>query len=66
MATKTKIVLDELDHYVLRASDDPAKVELELMCTRCGSRICDAEPDDTLLCLSQTAADHKCVKPPRK
>lgn len=41
-----------------RASDDPAKRDLEWTCTICGAVLCDVQDGDTLAVLYDTAADH--------
>ena len=48
-----------LRDFQLRASEDPAKVDLELFCEACGTHICDAEHGDSLEVLASTALDHR-------
>ena len=54
-----------LQHYVLRASADPVKRDLELIHTTCDSRVCDAEHDDSLDVLVHVAGAHaaSCNRP---
>lgn len=51
---------ESLDEYVLTASDDPVKTDLELIHTPCGERLCDAEHEDSLGVLARVASDHIC------
>lgn len=44
--------------FELRQSDDPVKRELELICTQCGSRLCDAEPGDSIATLIEVISGH--------
>lgn len=53
---------NELDSFRLQASDDPVKTDLELVCTTCGERICDAEHGDSLAVLVETALHHRASK----
>lgn len=39
-------------------SEDRVKTDLELLCIRCGERLCDAEDGDTLEQLAAVLADH--------
>ncbi len=48
-----------LRDFQLRVSEDPAKVDLELICEACGTHICDAEHGDSLEVLASTALDHR-------
>ena len=48
-----------LRDFQLRASEDPAKVDLELICEACGTHICDAQHGDSLEVLASTALDHR-------
>ncbi|MFE1190177.1 hypothetical protein [[Kitasatospora] papulosa] len=54
-----------LQHYVLRASTDPVKRDLELIHTTCGSHVCDAEHNDSLDVLVHVAGAHAahCDRP---
>lgn len=54
-----------LQHYVLRAATDPVKQDLELIHTTCGSRVCDAEHNDSLDVLVHMAGAHAagCSRP---
>jgi hypothetical protein len=49
-----------LSSYELLTSEDPAKRDLELICTRCSALLCDAEHGDTLADLVGMAQDHEC------
>lgn len=51
-----------LSGFTLKASDDPVKVDLELICERCDSRLCDAESGDTLDVLVDVAVSHSCTR----
>ena len=51
--------LSELSGFVLLASTDSVKIDLELMCLACGAHICDAQHDDSLEVLASTALDHR-------
>lgn len=51
--------ISELRDFTLRASSDIVKTDLELICERCGSHICDAEHDDSLETLAGVALDHR-------
>jgi len=51
--------LSILRSFVLRASADSAKIDLELFCEDCGTHICDAESRDSLEVLASTALDHR-------
>lgn len=42
----------------IEASEDPAKVDLELLCDHCGQAICDIEAGDTLSALASSAHGH--------
>ncbi|MEO3976694.1 hypothetical protein [Streptomyces sp. CAU 1734] len=63
--TETSPDPGSLQHYVLRASTDPVKHDLELIHTTCGSRLCDAEHDDSLDVLVHVAGAHaaNCNRP---
>lgn len=52
-------VSNVLESFELRASDDPVKRDLELVCTQCGERLCDAEHGDTLGVLVHLALKHE-------
>lgn len=47
-----------LDNFVLKASSDPAKTDLELRCDTCGEHLCDAESGDSLEVLGSVAESH--------
>ncbi|BBY54014.1 hypothetical protein H7J07_05265 [Mycobacterium koreense] len=47
-----------LDNFVLKASSDPAKADLELRCDTCGEPLCDAESGDSLEVLGSVAESH--------
>ncbi|GGZ73098.1 hypothetical protein ACFOOM_01075 [Streptomyces echinoruber] len=51
-----------LAEYELRA-DDPAKRDLELVHTRCGDRLCDAEPGDHMEMLFAVLVEHAAACP---
>lgn len=48
----------ELGKVQLRVSEDPVKVDLELVCDQCEHTICDAEHGDTIALLMSVAIDH--------
>lgn len=50
----------KLDLFELRASDDPVKVDLEIVCTECDVVLCDAESGDTVATLMSVALGHEC------
>lgn len=50
-----------LHDYILRASDDDVKTDLELIHETCGTHLCDAEHDDELGVLVSVAEDHEAV-----
>ncbi|MGI6797986.1 hypothetical protein [Gordonia sihwensis] len=51
--------LDTIAAYTtIQASADPAKIDLELVCDRCGAVICDIESGDTLAALASSAGQH--------
>jgi len=50
----------DLEDFVLRASDDPVKTDLELIHRPCGEHLCDAEAGDSLWTLEVVARDHRC------
>ncbi|MFI1787425.1 hypothetical protein ACH40D_03010 [Streptomyces olivaceoviridis] len=52
-----------LTEYVLREADDPVKTDLELVHTRCGIHLCDAEPGDRLETLFGVVVDHVATCP---
>jgi hypothetical protein len=47
-----------LRRYVLWASSDDVKTDLELVCLTCGEHLCDAQHEDSLAALASMAADH--------
>jgi hypothetical protein len=49
----------ELRDFALRASSDIVKTDLELICERCGSHLCDAQHGDSLENLAGVALDHR-------
>lgn len=49
-----------LDAIVLQQSDDEVKTDLEMVCSRCGEHLCDAEDGDTMRVLLNTALQHVC------
>lgn len=51
---------DLLERIVLQPADDSAKTDLELICERCNSHLCDAEAGDTLRVLASVALTHVC------
>lgn len=53
----------ELDWFQLTVSDDLVKTDLELLCLRCGTHLCDAEAGDTLQVLMNVATEHLDVCP---
>jgi hypothetical protein len=54
------------DDYPLLDSDDAAKLNLELVHTRCGERLCDAEHGDLLTTLADMVTDHDATCPKRR
>lgn len=58
--------LEPFEDFEIRGSDDPAKIDLELICPRCDGVVCDVEDRDTLGLLARCAADHlaTCAAPP--
>jgi len=46
------------DNFELRASSDPVKRDLELICRTCGEHLCDAEHGDSPHVLVQMCEDH--------
>lgn len=46
------------EYLEARASDDPAKRDLELTCTMCGAVLCDIEHGDTLSVLMSMGREH--------
>lgn len=54
------------DDYPLLGSDDAAKHDLELVHTRCGERLCDAEHGDLLPTLASMVTDHDPTCPKRR
>lgn len=46
--------------FVLRVSEDSAKLDLELIHEACGQLVCDAEARDTLDLLARCALGHTC------
>ena len=53
-------VLEFLEGFEARQSDDIVKNDLELTCVTCHVVICDIEHGDTLAVLTRTALDHEC------
>lgn len=49
-----------LDEVALRASEDCAKTDLEVVCERCDEHLCDAEAGNTLAVLVSVAHHHRC------
>jgi hypothetical protein len=49
-----------LDWFELRVSEDPVKVDLEVVCTECDEVVCDAESGDTVATLVSVAMGHHC------
>ena len=52
-----------MTNAVLRVSQDPAKVDLELVCDVCETHLCDAEHGDELATLVSVAESHRCPGP---
>lgn len=46
------------EDFEIRASDDPAKIDLELVCPHCNGVVCDVEHGDSLGTLTRCAEDH--------
>lgn len=59
--TEAEHPFEVLRHFEIRDSDDPAKHDLELYCSRCGEHICDVQHMDTLGVLADVAIDHVCI-----
>lgn len=55
--------MSDLSTFEFRASEDPVKTDLELICTRCGEHLCDAEHGDNLSVLARVAENHACPLP---
>lgn len=51
-----------LHRFVLRASEDTVKSDLEVTCTECTEHLCDAEGGDTLDTLVSVALSHECSR----
>jgi hypothetical protein len=45
----------------LHGSDDPVKLDLELICDLCGEHIVDAEDGDSLQVLVEAVEDHNKI-----
>ena len=52
----------DLHQFEVKHSDDGAKHDMELHCTRCGEHLCDVEHGDTLDILVGMARDHACAR----
>lgn len=50
--------MEKLEGFELRASEDTAKQDLELICTKCGEHLCDAQHGDELIVLAKVALSH--------
>lgn len=50
--------MSDLSRYEARASDDPVKTDLELMCEDCGEHLCDIEHGDSIAVLVSVCNDH--------
>ena len=53
--------ISELRGFILRASTDCVKTDLELICEKCGAHLCDAQHDDSLETLAGVALDHRAA-----
>ncbi|WP_396908067.1 hypothetical protein [Mycolicibacterium sp.] len=51
-----------LSGFTLKVSDDPVKVDLEMICEGCDSHLCDVESGDTLDVLVNMAVSHSCTR----
>jgi len=54
----------ELERIELRVSDDPVKIDMEVVCTECETVLCDAEHRDGIDTLARVAAGHTCGEDP--
>lgn len=48
----------------VRASSDPVKRDVELVCRLCDAVLCDVEPGDALDVLVSVGRDHRCAWAP--
>lgn len=51
-------MLEPFEDFEIRASEDSAKMDLELICPHCDGVVCDVEHGDSLGTLTRCAADH--------
>ena len=51
---------ETLHSAAVRASDDPAQHDHDLICKECGERLCTIEDGDTLAILASVVGDHNC------
>jgi hypothetical protein len=54
----SEINLSVLGFAVVRASDDAAQFDPDLICTECGERLCTVEDGDSVRTLADVALDH--------